>query len=141
MKKTYVKPSVEMETFSPNEYIAACYALVDVNDSTNFTVVGNIANGKGTDGQNGTSNGKWIWNKKGFDDDHLDTLATVWKESHDGLFYDGPGMTHTTAVQTWEANNDTVKGGTMVDHMATQVNSVKITSANASDYNTGVNAS
>ena len=39
---------------------------------------------------------------KVFGDDHLDKLATDWAESHNGWFYDGPGMTHTTAVKTWE---------------------------------------
>ncbi len=141
MKKAYVKPAVEMETFSPNEYIAACYALVDVNDTSNFAICGDLKNGTGTDGMNAYSKGKWNWTNKGFGDDHLDKLATDWAESHNGWFYDGPGMTHTTAVKTWEASNDTTKGGTMVDHMATQVNITKITESNAADYNTGVNAS
>jgi hypothetical protein len=65
----------------------------------------------------------------------------TWGESHSGLFYDGPGMTHTTKVKTWEANNDTVKDGTMVDHLATQVDIVKLTDENSSTYGSSANAS
>lgn len=141
MKKTYVKPSIEMETFAPNEYIAACYAIVDAGNPANFTIKGNW-NGKGTDGQNKKENGLWYWKKTGFDDDNFDYLDhDIWGESHTGWFYNGPGMEHTTAVKTWEAAGDTAQNGTMVDHMATQVNIIQITSENASDYNTGVNAS
>lgn len=141
MKKTYVKPAIEMETFSPNEYIAACYAIVDVNDPTNFAIKGNW-NGKGTDGQNSSQNGKWYWRNNGFDDDHFDYLDhPTWKESHTGWFYDGPGMNHSTSVSTWEAAGDTQKGETMVSHTATQVNIVEITEGNAASYNTGANAS
>jgi hypothetical protein len=142
MKKAYEKPIVELETFTPNEYIASCYAIVDVNNAQNFTIKGGGWNGRPTDGENGVSYGVWNWNGKGFDDDHFDTLdSPTWGESHNGLFYDGPGMTHTTKVQTWEANNDTVKDGTMVDHLATQVNIVELTDANCSTYNSSANAS
>jgi hypothetical protein len=141
MKKTYEKPNVEVENFEPNEYIAACYAIVDVNNEQNFTIKGGW-NGQYTDGENGNSDGIWHWNSKGFDDDHFDYLdSPTWGESHTGLFYDGPGMTHTTQVSSWEANQDTVKNATMVDHMATQVKIVQLTDANSGAYGSSANAS
>jgi hypothetical protein len=141
MKRAYEKPVVETETFTPNEYIASCFALVDVNDSNNY-VIKTDWNGTITDGQNYTKNdNKWYWNGKGFGDDHLDELSTKWSESANGIFYDGAGMTHTTAVKTWEANGDVQKGATMVDHMATQVNIVQLTDANSSAYGSSANAS
>ena len=141
MKKAYVKPTIEMETFSPDEYIAACYALVDINDPTNFAIKGNW-NGKATDGQNSLKNGKYYWRNNGFGDDHFDYLdKPTWKESHSGWFYDGSGMSHNTTVSAWEANGDTTRGQNLVTHNATQVSIVEITESNAASYNTGANAS
>jgi hypothetical protein len=50
-------------------------------------------------------------------------------------------MTHTTQVSSWEANQDTVKNATMVDHMATQVKIVQLTDANSGAYGSSANAS
>ena len=146
MKKAYVKPSLEMETFSPNEYIAACYAIVNMNDPSNFVIRANLANGKGTDGMNGRdSENKYLWNGKGFEDDNIDVLSHSWGEVYEGsgdvTFYNGSGMNSTVTVQTWEANHNSAIGGTLVSHEATPVTITKITADNASTYNTGVNAS
>lgn len=143
MKKAYVKPSIEMETFSPNEYIAACYAIVNAGDPSNFIVSANLKNGP-TDGQNYIKDSKYYWNGKGFDDDHLDELSTSWYESDNSWYYNGPGMSHTTEIQVWKANGDATSKTspkTLVTEVATAVNLVEITEANASDYNTSVNAS
>ncbi|MDY3854302.1 MAG: hypothetical protein SO170_04980 [Butyribacter sp.] len=141
MKRKYETPVMELETFVPNEYIASCYAIVDKNDSSNFTIRGNW-NGKYTDGQNTKSSGKWNWNKKGFGDDHFDYLdSPTWKESHSGLFYNGSGMKHTTNVQAWEAKNDTAIGQTKVDYTATAVDLIKINKSNSDTYHCSPNAS
>ena len=140
MKRTYVTPSIEMETFAPNEYIAACYAIVDVNNSSNFAIKGGW-DGQYTDGINNNSNGRYNWPGNGFQDDNFDYLDTTWGESTTGLFYDGPGMSHSTNVKTWEGNNDRRVGETLVDHVATQVNIVELTEANSSTYNSSPNAS
>ena len=147
MKKTYVKPSIEMETFSPNEYIATCYAIVDINDATNFVVRANVANnGKGTDGQNGRDKeNKYLWNNRGFSDDNIDILSHKWKEVYDGngdtTFYNGGDMRLTSQVQAWEANHDANIGDNLVTYDATPVTIKTITADNASQYNTTANAS
>ncbi|MDD7176435.1 MAG: hypothetical protein SPG09_09585 [Lachnospiraceae bacterium] len=146
MKKAYTKPSIEMETFSPNEYIAACYAIINQMDTSNFVIRRDLANGKGTDGMNGRDKaGNYMWNRKGFEDDNIDILSHDWREIYEGsgdtTFYNGPGMNSSVTVQAWEANHDSEKGGTMVSHDATPVTITKITADNAAQYNTGVNAS
>lgn len=146
MKKAYTKPSIEMETFSPNEYIAACYALVDQNDPANFVIKGNIADGKGTDGQNFSKDGKYYWNGKGFEDDHLDVLSHSWGEQYDGssdkvTYYNGTDMNLTSTVSAWEANGDSKRGEKLQTYQATPVNIITITEGNAATYNTSVNAS
>lgn len=140
MKRSYQKPVMEMETFAPNEYIAACYAIVDVNDSTNFTIKQGW-NGNPTDGMNSKSGGAWNWLGKGFEDDNLDTLSTDYAESTNGLFYNGPGMEHTTEVSAWEANGDTDKGDTMKKYTATEVKVVTLTDDNYNQYGFSANAS
>lgn len=146
MKKTYVKPSMEVETFSPNEYIATCYAIVNQMDPSNFVIRADLANGKGTDGMNGSDGqGKYLWNGRGFGDDNIDVLSHDWGEVYEGsgdtTFYNGSGMNSTIPVQAWEANHDSKKGENLVPYDATPVTITKITADNASQYNTGVNAS
>lgn len=141
MKRAYQKPMMEMEAFAPNEYIAACYAIVDVNDSSNFTIKKGW-NGNYTDGQNTHNGGLWNWNSRGFGDDNFDYLDSPnWGESHTGLFYNGAGMSHTTQVSTWEANGDRRRNDTMVDHLATQVGIIELTEENSSIYQSSANAS
>ena len=139
MKRVYEQPNMEVECFAANEYIASCYAIVDVNNAANFVIKGNW-DGVYTDGKNTNQGKQYYFDSKGFSDDNLDYLDQVWFESHDGLFYNGPGMTHTTAIQTWEGAGE-AKGQRKMDYMATQVSLQQITEGNAATYNTTVNAS
>ena len=140
MKKVYSQPRMEVETFAANEYIAACYAIVEpkTND-TNFIIRKSADMTDGVNNRN--SSGVCVFNNKGFGDDNYDCLGKYLGESHDGWFYNGPGMEHKTRVQVWESNGDTEAGQTLVEYMATQVFSVQITEENASMYGTTVNAS
>lgn len=144
MKKAYTKPCIEMETFSPNEYIAACYAIVSKENSSDFTVIPGVREGKYTDGMNAKNKSTgWQWQKDGFEDDHLDKLAKNWCESDDGWFYDGDKLTSPKqVVSTWEAAGDADMGVTKITHQAVPVlDPIPITADNASSYNCGVNAS
>jgi hypothetical protein len=142
MKRVYEKPVIEMETFTPNEYIATCYALVDATDSSNFTVVSAYP----TDGENTSNNGRYYWNNKGFGDDNCDILdKETWGEkcSQTGWYYSGKGMTLKEDVAAWQANGEGRWGNkTLQPYQATRIlNPIEITAANSSAYGTSANAS
>lgn len=139
MKKTYVKPSMEVETFSPNEYIATCYAIVNKEDASNYY----IHSGDFADGQNSYKDGKYNWLNNGFDRDHLDKLDTGWYEFENGWFSDDPRMTNRRTVLAWEAAGDTKSGEKNYKsyEAAPILDPIPITADNASTYNTNVNAS
>lgn len=68
MKKEWVEPRIEVQKFTPNEYVAACW-LVSKGDNH---VVLDICP---TDGKLTTPNNPKTWNHMGFNDDGFDFLT------------------------------------------------------------------
>ena len=129
--KEWRAPAAKIEMFAANEYVAACYAIV--NEYEDFFTMTTAP----TDGDTVT------WKQKGFADDGLDYMGTNDIPKSGGWYYQGDKLTGT-AVNIYcgtQRNYSDRQITQTANGTAVPVSVIEITEANYTKYSCGPNHS
>ena len=150
MKKEWVEPRIEVQKFTPNEYVAACWLVSKENNHVVLDICP-------TDGKLTTPNKPKTWNRLGFNDDGFDFLSggddtipsgwsSGWCGTEDELVHVKAGKVYGPATGTY-GNHEATKHPKEAMYTGSiywfgnQAEPLQITKDNCSSYGVGPNAS